>query len=126
MKLIDQATAQVDASYDEPALQEDGTPLTDLAYTSVYYSPVLGLITVGQAPALGPIVVGAKVNATSVAGGGTIATTLIVPAPIGKTSAFAFQASATDLTGAESAKTPAVFFVIDRVSPATPRSFTVA
>ena len=126
MKLIDQATAQVEASYDEPSLQEDGSPLVDLAYTSVYYSPVLGPILVGQAPTLGPVVVGAKVNASAVTGGGSIATTLIVPAPTGTTSTFAFQASATDLTGTESAKTPAVFFVIDRVSPATPRSFTVA
>lgn len=126
MKLIDSATAQVDASYTEPGAQEDGTPLTDLAYTSVYYSPVLGAIAVGAAPLLGPIVVGAKVNASSVAGGAEIATTLIVPAPVGKTSTFAFQASATDLTGAESAKTSPVFFVIDRVSPAQPRGFTVA
>lgn len=115
MRIIDHATVAVEASWDEPVLNADGTPLNDLGYSSVYY-------TVGK----GPLIVGAKIPATSPLGGGHITTSMIVPAPQGVTTQFTFQASATDLSGNESAKTSPVPFVVERVGPTLPGNFTIA
>lgn len=115
MRLIDNATAEVEVLFKEPELNGDNSPLLDLAYSSVYYK-------VGSAP----LVSGARLPATRPTGGGAINTLLIVPAPSGARTTIAFQVSSTDLSGNESLKTPAVNFEIERLAPASPTSFTVA
>lgn len=114
MRIIDAQTVSLDVQWTEPTLNSDGSALVDLAYSSVYYSTLNG-----------PLVVGAKLPATVVTGGGTIQTTLIVPAPAGAVTPFKFQVSATDLSGNESVKTDAVFFTIERLAPSAPLGFIV-
>jgi hypothetical protein len=114
MKLIDNTTASVDAEWTEPSTNPDGSPLQDLAYSSVYYK-VNG----------GATIVGAKINATKLQGGGLVKTTLIVPAPTGGTVNLEFWATATDTAGNESLPTVKVPFSIERLAPSSPQSFTV-
>lgn len=115
MRIIDKQTASVDARWTEPTTNSDGTPLTDLAYSSVYYSVNNG-----------PKIVGAKVSATKPQGGGTLTTTIIVPAPEGVITVLSMSASATDLAGNESAPTAPAQITIERVAPAVPTGFTIA
>lgn len=115
MKIIDKATVSIEASWTEPTVNADGSPLLDLAYSSVYYQ-------VGN----GPVVVGAKLPATKPTGGGAVSTTLIIPAAAGAITLLTFTASETDLDGNESPKTSPVVFKVERVAPAEPVSFSVA
>jgi hypothetical protein len=115
MKIIDNSTVSVDATYDEPTLDSTGTPLLDLAYTSVYYK-------VDAAP----VVVGAKTTASKPSGGGKVVTTLIIPAPAGAITKVDFRVSATDFVGNESAMSPVVPFTIERLAPAVPTNFIIA
>jgi hypothetical protein len=115
MKIIDAATASVDATFTESVTNNDGSPVTDLAYSSVYYQ-------VGN----GALIVGAKVPASKLTGGGAMSTTLIVPAPVGAVTTINFQASETDTQGNEGLKTAVVTFKIDRLAPAAPTSFGIA
>jgi hypothetical protein len=115
MKILDNSTVSVDAMYDEPTLDSTGTPLLDLAYTSVYYK-------VGASP----LVVGAKTIATQAQGGGRITVMLIVPAPVDAVTKIDFYVSATDFVGNESAKSAPVPFTIERLAPAVPTNFIIA
>jgi hypothetical protein len=116
MRIIDLNTVQVDASYDEPTENSDGTPLEDLAYTQVFYQPE---------GAAAPIM-GAKTAATKPTGGGHIDVSLIVPAPAGKKTSLDFWTSEVDLAGNPSVGSTHVTFVVDRIAPAPSSNFTIA
>lgn len=115
MKVIDNATVQVQVDYDEASLNRDGTPLTDLAYSNTYYQ-------IGAAP----VVAAAKTPATKATGGGHISIPLIIPAPLDARTSFNFWATATDLSGNESAKSVVFPFTVERLAPAGPVNFTIA
>lgn len=114
MRVIDNATVEVTATYNEPAKSQDGSPLTDLAYTSIFYR-------VGT----GPAVAAAVTPASATTGGGAIVRPLIVPAPVGARTSFSFWATATDTSGNVSSQATATFEV-ERFAPEAPSNFTIA
>lgn len=117
MKIIDNATVSVDVNWDESIKNADvsGSPLTDLAYSSVYYKVNTGMV-----------IIGAKITATKPTGGGHITTTIVIPAIVGNLTTVDFWATETDLTGNEGPSTSHILFPIDRLTPAAPLNFTVA
>lgn len=115
MILVDQSTAQLSATYDEPTASQDGSTLGDLAYTNIYYQ-------IGSQP---PVRV-PQVPATKLTGGGKIATTVLVPASAGSRTSVQLWVTATDNTGNESLPSTKQTFVVDRVAPSAPSSFSVA
>lgn len=115
MVIVDASTVRVEGQYTEPAVDADGGPIIDLAYTNVYYK-------IGSSPA----VRGPQVPATSPAGGGVIDTTLLVPVAANQRVTIAFWVTATDLVGIESAPTQTINLTIDRVAPGAPTGFTIA
>jgi hypothetical protein len=122
MRIVDNSTVEVTLSYDEPAFDQDNTPListdnpplTDLAYTSMFYK-----VGTGAAVAAG------KNTASKPSGGGHISSLLLVPAPVNQKTAFDFWVTSTDLTGNSAGETHASF-TVDRMAPAVPINFTVA
>lgn len=115
MKIIDQSTVSIDIAYEEPTLSSDGSPLTDLAYTSVFYR-VNG----------GPAVEGAKHAASRPSGGATISNTLLVPAPVDARTQIDFWATSTDLAGNSKGESNHVQLEVERLAPAPPANFTAA
>lgn len=114
MIIIDNATVSEVATFDEPTTSQDGSAITDLAYTVVEYS--IG----GAAPVVGP-----HIPASKPTGGGHITTTVIIPAPAGAKTTFSFDVFAVDLTGNKGTATASVQSVIDRVGPSAPTNFTI-
>lgn len=114
MVIIDNNTVSLTAAYTEPTTNPDGSALTDLAYTSIYYH-VNG----------GPKIVGPRTTASDLSGGGHIEIILIVPAPTGGVTDLAFYATATDTAGNESLPTTPVQFTVERLAPSSPTSFTI-
>ena len=116
MTIIDATTVSVIATYDEPTLNQDGTPLTDLAYTEVEYQ-------LGASPSE---ILEPRQPASKVTGGGHIVSApLVLPAPSGVSTTFTFNVFAVDLTNNRGPASPSVVSVIDRVGPAAPASFTI-
>ena len=113
MKLIDPQTVEIHVSYSEPTTNVDGTPLTDLAYSTIYVITPTGTI---KAPV---------VKETSLQGGGKIDTTVQVNAPEGTKTILKFQVSATDTSGNEGPKTDPSVMIVDRVGPSAPTDFTI-
>lgn len=114
MVLIDNSTVRLDATFIEPDKNADGTTLTDLARCTIYVKIGAG------APASV-----ATINASKPAGGGTMATTILVPASNGAKTSLTAWVTATDLSGNESAASTSVMFVIDRIGPDVPVTFTL-
>lgn len=122
MRIIDNSTVEVTATYDEPTKDSDSTPLVatdnppllDLAYTSIFYK-----VTGGATVAAG------KQTATAPTGGGKITATLVIPAPVNQKTAFDFWVTSTDLAGNTQGETHASLSV-DRMAPLPPSSFTIA
>jgi len=114
MIIVDNNSVSLQATYDEPTVSQDGSALTDLAYTLVEY-------TIGGAPA----VLGPHIPASKPSGGGHITTTVIVPAPAGSKTTFLFDVFAVDLTGNKGKVSSSVSSVVDRVGPDAPINFTI-
>jgi len=99
----------VESSYTEPTVNEDGSPLSDLAKTTIYYD-----LGAGQVKAL-------DVPASSPTGGGQISQTVTVPIVSGQEANVKFWATATDTSGNESAPSNSVTVRIDRLAPGPPQ-----
>ena len=115
MRVIDQATVSVEALYNEPAVNVDGSPLADLAYTSVYYKANGG-----------STVEGVKIPASKPAGGGGVQVTLLVPAPVNTRTMLDFWVTGTDTHGNVGPESTHVAFEVERISPAAPTGFSIA
>ena len=116
MRIVDNQTVEVVASFDEPTKSQDGTDLTDLAYHNVYYK-------FGTNPAVkGPQIPASK----STGGGKVLAAPLLVPAPAGVNTALDFWVTSTDTVGNESPQSIHFNYTIDRVGPEAPTGFTIA
>lgn len=90
-------------TYVEPSARADGTPLTNLAKTTVYYQvPGKG---VGKSP---------DIAATKPTGGGRIETTILVPIVKGEGGYVSFWVTATDESGRESSPSERIERLIDR------------
>jgi hypothetical protein len=116
MTIIDDKTVSVTATYDEPTTNQDGTPLTDLAYTEVEFR-------VGTNPAetLEP-----KAPASAPTGGGHIVSApFILQAPAGAVTVFTFDVFAVDTAGNRSPVSATVTETVDRIGPSAPQNFTV-
>lgn len=126
MRIIDARTVEVIVTYDEPTQDTDLTPetmldnppLTDLAYTSIFYK------VVSPGPGSTSPVAAGTVKSTP-QGGAHVTTTLMIPAPANDITTFDFWVTATDLTGNQSAETHASF-TVDRMAPIVPINFTIA
>lgn len=83
-------TREVTISYDEPTTSKDGSLLTDLAKTTIYYDAGHGPVKVMEVPATAPT------------GGGTITRRIAIPVSGEATSRVTIWVTATDLNGNES------------------------
>lgn len=96
-------------TYTEPTQNVDGSPLTDLAKTTVYYS-LNG----------GADVKGVEMPASNPKGGAGVTTPLTVPIAQNQSATVTVRATATDTSGNESAKSASVTKTVDRLSPMPP------
>ena len=115
MRVIDALTCELQAQYDESVKSADGSALTDLQNSSIYYK-------IGTLP---PVKV-AQVPASKLTGGGHITQLVVVPAPSGVATTFDFYVTETDLKGNEGPASNHVVITIDRVGPDAPLNFTIA
>lgn len=114
MRIVDANTVELDATFTEPTVSSDGSPLTDLDYSTIYIITPAGTL---KAPAI---------QESAATGGGVRAVKLLVDAPSNAKTTLRFAASSTDTAGNEGPRTAEVTVVIDRIAPAAPSSFTVA
>ncbi len=91
------------ATYMEPTTRADGTPLTDLAKTNVYYQ--IEGTRGGKSP---------DIPATKPAGGGIVETTVFLPIVSGQGGYVIFWVTAADESGNESRASRKVMRLIDR------------
>ena len=96
---------EFEVTYKEPILKSDGTPLTDLAKTTIYYDSGLGPIKVSDILASGPN------------GGGQVVEKILVPIGEDTEQAVSIWCTATDLSDNESIKSPLVVKRLDRLAP---------
>lgn len=123
MRVIDNNSVEITFAYDEPTSDSDNTPavstdnppLTDLAYTSLFYR-------IGEGA---PVAAGIN-PATSPSGGAHITGPLLLPAPVNARTAIDFWVTSTDTAGNTQGEAHAPAFVIDRMAPLPPSNFTVA
>lgn len=99
---------EIDAEYQEPTTNEDGSPLSDLAYTSIFYDMGAGPVNVVDLPA--------SLNT----GGGIKNYTFNVPVLAKMESNVLVWATATDTSGNTSDPSVPVDVRIDRLAPAPP------
>lgn len=99
---------EVTATYTEPTTNVDGSPLMDLSKTTIYYD-LSGIITIIDVPA------------TRLTGGGVINQIVTIPIIQGQERDVWFWATASDLTGNESAESVRVMKRIDRLAPSVPQ-----
>ena len=99
----------VTALYQEPATNTDGSALTDLDHTSIYYDLGAGPVKAKDVPA------------TALTGNGNITTPVDVPVTEGQEKNVIFWVTASDQSGNESAKSATVTKRIDRLAPGPPR-----
>lgn len=111
MKIIDAGHVSVTATFTEPTLNSDGSPLTDLAFCTVADS------TDGTTT---------QVNASAPTGGGKQSVDITLAVPAGTSKTFSFDATATDTKGNISAPTAVLTVNVNRIVPNAPSSFTVA
>lgn len=107
MKFLNDGT-QVNAIYTEPTQNADGSALTDLHHTSIYYDTGAGPVNVVDLPA--------SLNT----GGGSREYSFIVPVNDGQEAEVVFYATATDTSGNTSAPSEPITLRIDRLAPAPP------
>jgi len=100
----------VTAIYIEPSTNTDTSPLLDLAKTSIYFQ------IVGASPTKAK-----DITATTPTGSGNINTTFDIPITEGQEKDIDCWATATDLSGNESAKSNIVRIRIDRLAPSPPQ-----
>lgn len=100
---------QVSFTYQEPSTNPDGSPLSDLRETRLYYQKDAGSPEIG-----------ATTPATRLQGGGRITATLLVPVLHNQEANVTFWATALDLVGNESARSVQVVQRIDRLAPSAP------
>ena len=108
-------SGNANATYTEPSKNSDGSSLTDLKQTEVYYQ-------IGTAAAVQAVVV----PASKASGGGAVSTPLSVPVPAGVSTTVSFWATAMDTAGNESAKSAVVTKTFDLLTPDVPLNFTIA
>lgn len=101
--------AEVTVEYDEPTTNEDGSALSDLQKTTVFYDMGGGTVKASDVPA------------TSVSGGGHITEKVTVPVTSGQERDVQFWVTAMDLSQNESQKSEIKIIRIDRLPPAAPR-----
>ena len=101
---------KITVDYTEPTVNADGSALTDLNHTSIYYS-----ISGGTA------VKATDVNASSVNGGGIISQQITIPISNGQEADVDVWATATDNSGNESANSITVTVRIDKLAPGAPQ-----
>lgn len=114
MIIVDEKMVKLEGTYKEPTTDADGQPITDLAYTSVFYQ-------VGAEPP----VRGPQVPASAPTGGGVIHTTVIVPLAVGERKTFKLWVVATDTTGLDGEPSDTVTLSLNRVAPGVPTDFTL-
>lgn len=107
----------VTLEYDEPNVKADGSPLNDLAFTSIYFTTAPASIAFSTASA----VVISTVAASALTGNGHITRNLNVPSQAGKEILSRFGATATDTSGNESVFSNIISVLIDKLAPAAPR-----
>lgn len=100
---------EVTVTYQEPSVNSDGSPLSDLDHTTVYHN--FG----------GPKVEAARVPATLPVGGGTVTQTITIQVPESTEADVEIWATATDTSGNESAESARVVKRIDRLAPGAPK-----
>lgn len=116
MRIVDDQTVEVSASFDEPVASADGSALGDLAYHNVWYRY-----------STNPPVKGPQLPASSPSGGGKVLNApLLVPAPAGQRTPLEFWVRSVDLSGNMSPESTHVVFDVDRVAPAAPSNFMIA
>ena len=89
MKTVSATDPSITVSYVEPKTRADGSPLTNLAKTTIYYDIGEGLLKAKDIPAANP------------RGGGKINETIKIPVKTGKTVTATFCVTATDVEGRE-------------------------
>jgi len=99
----------VGVSYEEPSTNKNGTSLTDLAHTTIYYD-------LGDGPVRGPDVFGA-----SLAGGGSIISSILIPVLEDMEADVDIWITATDTSSNESGESARKTIRIDRLAPAPPQ-----
>lgn len=115
MVILNDATVQLTAQYDEGTKHLNGSPLTDLLFSSVWYQIGAGV------PVKGP-----DQPATVFGGGGRKLVTFVFPAPLGEVTSGTFWATQTDVKGNQSPASNKVTFAVDRQIPEAPLNFSVA
>lgn len=91
---ISEATPTVRVSYTEPSTTVEGTPLTDLSKTSIYYDLGKGRVLAKNVPA------------TQATGGGSVSETIVIPIHKKEEQSVKICVTATDQLGNESTMTP--------------------
>lgn len=112
MRIVNDNSVLVDATFTEPDQNSDGTPLQDLDFSTIYYSE-------------GGTEESAQVSASNLMGGQEQTLSLMLPVLRGTTKTFTFWATSTDVKGNESLKSDSVVFTIDRQTPNPPSNFFV-
>jgi len=103
--------AEITCDYDEPLTNVDGTPLTDLLKTTLYYERGRGTVKAKD------------VSAMSLTGGGHVTTTILVPVISGEDVMIRIWVTATDTapTPNESVASSTESIRVDRLAPSRPR-----
>ncbi len=91
---VSETHSTVQISYTEPSMTVEGTTLTDLSKTSIYYDLGKGRILAKDVPATQP------------AGGGSISETIVIPVRKKEEHSVKICVTATDRIGNESTMTP--------------------
>lgn len=107
--IITTSGEEVTATYTEPTTNLDGSPLKDLAFTSVFHD--YGGLEILARP---------SIPATSPLGGGDISTKFVVPVPQGVEIDVNFWARAEDDNGNFSPKSNIATKEIDHLAPSAP------
>lgn len=114
MKIRDISTVELDLTFTEPSVNSDGSPLLDLAFSTIYLVTPDAKLKVLAIPASG------------VAGGKVQNAPVVVNAPAGQKTDLLFEVTSTDVAGNESLPDVAILITVDRIAPAAPLGFTVA
>jgi len=105
----------INFSYIEPTTNTDGTPCTDLEFTTLYWT------LNGAIPDSGLVL---RALATSPGGGGTVSGSLTLEVPPGVVSTIELWATGTDKSMNESEDTPHVTTTRDFLAPSAPSNLT--
>lgn len=98
----------IKVEYTEPTTNENGTPLTDLAKTTIYYDIGAGPVKAVDVPATAPT------------GGGAISQVITVTIAENTEVDVQIWATATDLSGNESEKSAIATVRVDSLPPNAP------